>query len=271
MANEAETTTTTADGVPDATGGQPSAGQGIASAPQSVSGDAAKPKVSGSWTDDPEFRKQQGKTDRTIADLKAAADQARLHAQNALAEAAALKQQREIDRIQALDPEEKVKALEQMLMTREREQQQRQADATAIQARVNSASTKASERLAKVNEQRRGMGLDVLAMDDARLTYEGNTPEEKLASFFASMAEVTSEDAAAALAKARKEGQRSVVQALEDAGVPKTSGATSTPTSSTETEIAALKARWKKLKGTGNTSAFWKLQRRADELGISLE
>lgn len=271
MANEAETTNTTqAGGVPDTGAVQP-AGQGIANAQQSGGADAAKPKGQSSWTDDPKFREQQSKTDKTIADLRAAAEQARQEAANAKAQTAALAQQRELERLEALDPTEQAKALRDYITQQNQQAQQVQEQQAQMAKRVNAASTKANDRLAKVNAQRKEMGLDALAMDDTRLIYEGNTPEERLASFFASLTDVTTEDAAAALASARKAGQQQVVQALEDAGVPKTSGANSTPTSSADKEATELRARWKKLKGTGNQSAFWELQRKAEKLGISLD
>lgn len=237
------------------------------SEPQAAEVTGAGQQPSTNVTDHPDVRRMQAAKDAEIARLRRVADEARRAAEQERAERQRHERESQYAALDSLDADDAKAAAKRILQQRDAESEQTRMAAQA-QERLRTA---AWEALGEANAERAELGLKALEPTDQRLNFAGGTPDEQLASMQASLRKIAIADAKEALAASRKQSEKQVVQALNDAGVTKIGASEPTATTqSRDTQIKELRESWKRIKGTGNERAYKRLLARAQELGVSL-
>ena len=248
-------------------------GTGSSSAPQPGSDQAAtgaqgtpQAQTSTNITDHPDVRRMQAAKDAEIARLTRAAVDARRAADQERAERERQARANQINALDTLDADDAKVAYRKLI------QETDAANESARQAAQAQAALRdqAWDALNEANAERAEIGLAALKPDDARLRFSGNTPAEVLVTMQASLRKAALEDAKAMLDEAKRTAKTEVVKALNDAGVTRV-GSSDAGAAVINPKQAELQARFTKLKGTGNTQAYVRLQAEARAAGISLD
>jgi flagellar biosynthesis GTPase FlhF len=200
--------------------------------------------------DDPDFRAFKSSMQRQVQQALTLAEQQKQEANR-------LRQEAESARLATADPDERAAYFEKQLQAERAQYQQAQQQ----QAKEAQYRDRAYQRVVKA-------GIDP---NDTRLRFEGASVEERYANLLESVTEILAEDRQKADADAKKQVKKEVVNALNEAGVTKTSTASAgAALPADEQEKRDLQAQWKKIKGSGNTRAYAQLRSKANRLGIDL-